>query len=182
MGVDVLLVGPLPTPGIAFITASMRADAGVVISASHNPYQDNGIKFFSRDGFKLPDEIEARIEDLIFTPASIDALRPTAGEVGKAFRIDDAVGRYVVFLKNTFPQELDLVGLKIVLDCANGAAYKVAPAVFAELGAEVIPFGVTPNGTNINAGCGSMHPEVIADAVREHGAHLGIALDGDADR
>jgi phosphoglucosamine mutase len=182
MGVDALLVGPLPTPGIAFLTASMRADAGVVISASHNPYQDNGIKFFARDGFKLPDEVEARLEELVFEPGSIDALRPTASEVGKAFRIDDAVGRYVVFLKNSFPKEFDLVGLKIVLDCAHGAAYKVAPEVFTELGAEVIPYGVKPNGTNINAGCGSMHPEVIAGAVREHGAHLGIALDGDADR
>ncbi|NJC88269.1 MAG: phosphoglucosamine mutase [Desulfuromonas sp.] len=182
MGVDALLVGPLPTPGIAFLTASMRADAGVVISASHNPYQDNGIKFFARDGFKLPDEVEAHLEQLVFTPSSIDELRPTASEVGKAFRIDDAVGRYVVFLKNSFPKEFDLVGLKIVLDCAHGAAYKVAPEVFTELGAEVIPYGVKPNGTNINAGCGSMHPEVIAGAVREHGAHLGIALDGDADR
>jgi phosphoglucosamine mutase len=182
MGVDALLVGPLPTPGIAFLTASMRADAGVVISASHNPYQDNGIKFFARDGFKLPDEVEARLEELVFAPGSIDALRPTAGEIGKAFRIDDAVGRYVVFLKNSFPREFDLVGLKIVLDCAHGAAYKVAPEVFTELGAEVFPYGVKPNGANINAGCGSMHPEVIAAAVREHGAHLGIALDGDADR
>jgi phosphoglucosamine mutase len=181
MGVDVLLVGPLPTPGIAFITASMRADAGVVISASHNPYQDNGIKFFSGDGFKLPDELELKMEDLIFT-GKIDSLRPVASEVGKAFRIDDAVGRYIVFLKNSFPRDLDLKGLKIVLDCANGAAYKVAPSVLQELGAEVIPLGVTPNGTNINAGCGSLHPEVISEAVKEHRAHLGIALDGDADR
>ncbi|MDZ4185292.1 MAG: phosphoglucosamine mutase [Desulfuromonadales bacterium] len=181
MGVDVMLVGPLPTPGIAFITSSMRADAGVVISASHNPYQDNGIKFFSADGFKLPDELELKIEDLIFS-RKIDSLRPTAAEVGKAYRIDDAKGRYVVFLKNTFPRNLDLKGLKIVLDCANGAAYKVAPAVLEELGAEVISLGVSPNGTNINAGCGSMHPEVMAEAVREHRAHLGIALDGDADR
>jgi phosphoglucosamine mutase len=182
MGVDALLVGPLPTPGIAFLTTSMRADAGVVISASHNPYQDNGIKFFARDGFKLPDEVEARLEELVFAPGSIDALRPTADDIGKAFRIDDAVGRYVVFLKNSFPRELDLVGLKIVIDCAHGAAYKVAPEVFTELGAEVIPFGVKPNGANINAGCGSLRPEVIAAAVCEHGAHLGIALDGDADR
>jgi len=182
MGVDALLVGPLPTPGIAFLTASMRADAGVVISASHNPYQDNGIKFFARDGFKLPDDIEARLEELVFDPDAIDALRPTAAEVGKAFRIDDAVGRYVVFLKNSFPREFDLVGLKIVLDCAHGAAYKVAPEVFTELGAEVFSYGVKPNGTNINADCGSLHPEVIARGVREHGAHLGIALDGDADR
>ncbi|HEX9874640.1 MAG TPA: phosphoglucosamine mutase [Deferrimonas sp.] len=181
MGVDVLLVGPLPTPGIAFITSSMRADAGVVISASHNAYQDNGIKFFSADGFKLPDEMELRIEDLIFSK-KIDSLRPTAAEVGKAFRIDDARGRYIVFLKNAFPRDLDLKGLKIVLDCANGAAYKVAPAVLEELGAEVIPLGVSPNGTNINAGCGSLHPGIIAEAVREHRAHLGMALDGDADR
>ena len=181
MGVDVLVVGPLPTPGIANITSSMRADAGVVISASHNAFQDNGIKFFSADGFKLPDEIELRIENLIETN-HIDSLRPIANEVGKAFRIDDAAGRYIVFLKNTFPQEMDLSGLKIVLDCANGAAYKVAPAVFEELGAEVIPLGVKPNGTNINAGCGSLHPEVISKSVMEHRADIGIALDGDADR
>jgi len=181
MGVDVLLVGPLPTPGIAFITSSMRADAGVVISASHNPYQDNGIKFFARDGFKLPDEVELQIEELIDS-ARIDSLRPTADEVGKAFRVDDAIGRYIVFLKNTFPKELDLTGLKIVLDCAHGAAYRVAPAVLEELGAEVYTYGVKPNGININAGCGSTHPEVIAAAVCEHGADLGIALDGDADR
>jgi phosphoglucosamine mutase len=181
MGVDVLLVGPLPTPGIANITSSMRADAGVVISASHNPFQDNGIKFFSRQGIKLPDDMELKIEELIFSN-NIDSLRPIATEVGKAYRIDDAAGRYVVFLKSTFPRELDLVGMKIVLDCANGAAYKVAPAVFEELGAEVIAIGVKPNGTNINDGCGSLHPEIISEAVKKHGADLGIALDGDADR
>ncbi len=181
MGVDVLLVGPLPTPGIAFITASMRADAGVVISASHNPYQDNGIKFFARDGFKLPDQVELAIEDLIFSE-QIDSPRPTANEVGKAFRLDDAMGRYIVFLKHSFPRALDLSGLKIVLDCAHGAAYKVAPAVLEELGADVVSYGVEPNGTNINLDCGSMHPEVISAAVREHRADLGIALDGDADR
>lgn len=181
MGVDVLLVGPLPTPGIANITTSMRADAGVVISASHNPFQDNGIKFFSGDGYKLPDAIELKIEKLLESK-KIDALRPTATEVGKAFRIDDAVGRYVVYLKNTFPSDLDLAGLRIVLDCGNGAAYKVAPAVFEELGAEVISLGVKPNGTNINAGCGSLHPEVISEAVKQHQADIGIALDGDADR
>jgi len=181
MGVDVLLVGPLPTPGIANITSSMRADAGVVISASHNPFEDNGIKFFSRDGFKLPDEVELLMEELIFSKR-IDSLRPTAREVGKAYRIDDAVGRYVVFLKSTFPKDLDLSGLKIVLDCANGAAYRVAPAVLEELGAEVISIGVRPNGTNINAECGSLHPEVMSAAVKLHGADLGIALDGDADR
>jgi len=181
MGVDVLQVGPLPTPGIAYITASMRADAGVVISASHNPFQDNGIKFFYKDGFKLPDKMELKIEDLIFSE-KIDSLRPVATEVGKAYRIDDAVGRYVVFLKSTFPRDLDLVGMKIVLDCANGAAYKVAPAVLEELGAEVITIGVKPNGTNINDGCGSLHPEVMSEAVKIHRADLGIALDGDADR
>ncbi len=181
MGVDVLQVGPLPTPGIANITSSMRADAGVVISASHNAFQDNGIKFFSADGFKLPDELELKIEKLIESK-KIDALRPTATEVGKAYRIEDAAGRYIVFLKNTFPQEMDLSGLKIVLDCANGAAYKVAPAVFEELGAEVIRYGVSPNGTNINAGCGSTCPAVISEAVKLHRADIGIALDGDADR
>lgn len=181
MGVDVLLVGPLPTPGIANITKSMRADAGVVISASHNAFQDNGIKFFSGDGFKLPDEIELKIEKLIESN-QIDSLRPTASEVGKAFRIDDAAGRYIVFLKNTFPQDMDLSGLKIVLDCANGAAYKVAPAVFSELGAEVITVGVSPNGTNINAGCGSLYPQVISEEVKKNRADIGIALDGDADR
>ena len=181
MGVDVLLVGPLPTPGIAFITASMRADAGVVISASHNPYQDNGIKFFARDGFKLPDDLELKIENLLYSE-QVDSLRPTAEEVGKAFRVEDAIGRYIVFLKNTFPRELDLSGLKIVLDCAHGAAYRVAPAVMEELGAQVFAYGVNPDGTNINAGCGSTCPEVISKAVLEHGADLGIALDGDADR
>ncbi|HWI41254.1 MAG TPA: phosphoglucosamine mutase [Verrucomicrobiae bacterium] len=181
MGVDVLLVGPLPTPGIAHITTSMRADAGVVISASHNPFQDNGIKFFSRDGYKLPDEVELKMEELIFSE-KIDSLRPVATEVGKAFRIDDAVGRYIVFLKSSFPKELDLSGLKIVVDCAHGAAYKVAPAVLEELGAKVFPIGISPNGTNINAGCGSLHPELLSEAVKEHRAHVGIALDGDADR
>ena len=181
MGVDVLLVGPLPTPGIAFITTSMRADAGVVISASHNPFYDNGIKIFSNDGFKLPDALEAEIEDLIFSD-SIDSLRPTAKEVGKAYRIEDAVGRYVVFLKNTFPNDLTLDGLKIVLDCANGAAYKVAPAVLEELGAEVVPIGVEPNGENINLDCGALCPQRIGDLVVQEQAHLGMALDGDGDR
>jgi phosphoglucosamine mutase len=180
MGVDVLLVGPLPTPGIAFLAQSMRADAGVVISASHNPFQDNGIKFFSRDGFKLPDEVEAQIEALV--EDGVDGARPTAQEVGKAFRIDDAVGRYVVFLKNTFPRDLTLEGLRIVLDCANGAAYKVAPAVLEELGAELVLIGVRPNGANINQNCGAVHPEGMARAVVENRADLGIALDGDADR
>ncbi len=181
MGADVMLVGPLPTPGIAFVTTSMRANAGVVISASHNPYYDNGIKIFSRDGFKLPDEIEHRIEELIFSN-HLQSLRPTASEVGKAYRIDDAVGRYVVFLKNTFPNDLTLEGLRIALDCANGAAYRVAPAVLEELGAEVMPIGVEPNGENINADCGSLHPEVVTRLVLDKGADIGIALDGDGDR
>lgn len=181
MGVDVLQVGPLPTPGIAYITSSMRADAGVVISASHNPFQDNGIKFFFKDGFKLPDAMELKMESLLES-GKIDKLRPIATEVGKAYRLDDAAGRYVVFLKSTFPKDLDLTGIKIVLDCANGAAYKIAPAVLEELGAEVIIIGNKPNGTNINAGCGSLHPEVMCELVKEHHANLGIALDGDADR
>jgi phosphoglucosamine mutase len=180
MGVDVLLVGPLPTPGIAFITHSMRADAGVVISASHNPFQDNGIKFFSGDGFKLPDDVEAQIEALV--EKGVEGARPMAQEVGKAFRIDDAVGRYVVFLKNTFPRDLSLEGMRVVLDCANGAAYKVAPAVLDELGAEIVLMGARPNGENINANCGAVHPENMSRAVVESRADLGIALDGDADR
>lgn len=181
MGVDVMLVGPLPTPGIAFITSSMRADAGVVISASHNPYQDNGIKFFSRDGFKLPDELEAEIESFIFENNE-PSHRPTASDIGKAYRIDDAIGRYVVFAKNTFPKELTLDGLKIAVDCAHGAAYKVAPEVFYELGAEVFPIGVKPDGENINDGCGSLYPDVAAKLVKEKNADIGIALDGDGDR
>ena len=181
MGADVWLVGPLPTPGIAFITTSMRANAGVVISASHNPYYDNGIKIFSSDGFKLPDEMELRIEELILSN-HLDSLRPTASEVGKAHRIDDAIGRYVVFLKNTFPNNLTLDGLRIALDCANGAAYRVAPTVFEELGAEVIPIGVEPDGENINADCGSLYPDVVSRHVLKKGADIGIALDGDADR
>ena len=181
MGVDVMLVGPLPTPGIAFITSSMRADAGVVISASHNPYQDNGIKFFSRDGFKLPDKLEREIEDFIFKNNE-PSHRPTASDIGKAYRIDDAIGRYVVFAKNTFPKELTLDGLKIAVDCANGAAYKVAPEVFYELGADVFPIGVKPDGENINDRCGSLYPEAVSKLVKEKKADIGIALDGDGDR
>ena len=181
MGADVMLVGPLPTPGIAFITTSMRANAGVVISASHNPYYDNGIKIFSQDGFKLPDEVEQRIEELILSN-HLHSLRPTANAIGKAHRIDDAVGRYVVFLKNTFPNHLTLDGLRIVVDCANGAAYRVAPTVFEELGADVIAIGADPNGENINLECGSLYPENLSQLVLEKGADIGIALDGDADR
>jgi phosphoglucosamine mutase len=181
MGVNVLLVGPLPTPGIAFITTSMRADAGVVISASHNPFQDNGIKIFSKHGFKLPDDEEVIIEDLIFSK-KMDSLRPVAEEVGKAARIDDARGRYIVFLKNTFPKRYTLDGIHIVLDCAHGATYGVAPHVFEELGAKVTSIGVKPDGKNINHQCGALYPGVMADLVRKEGADLGIALDGDGDR
>ena len=181
MGVDALLVGPMPTPGIAFLTSSMRADAGIVISASHNPFQDNGIKFFSHDGFKLPDDFELRMEELIFSDG-LDGHRPTALDLGKAYKIEDSRGRYIVFCKNTFPKDLTLDGLTIALDCANGAAFRVAPAILEELGAEVIPIAVDPDGENINRDCGSLHPEVVVEAVRKRGADLGIALDGDADR
>ncbi len=181
MGVDALMVGPLPTPGIAFITTSMRADAGVVISASHNPYQDNGIKFFSRDGFKLPDEMELAIESFIFDNED-PTHRPTAREVGKAYRLDDAIGRYIVFAKHSFPDELTLEGLTIAVDCANGAAYKVAPAVFEELGARVVKIGVEPNGENINLNCGPLHTEGLKKAVLDSEADVGFAIDGDGDR
>lgn len=178
MGADVQLVGPLPTPGISFLTTSMRADAGIVISASHNAYQDNGIKIFGCDGFKLPDEEEATLEELVFAePPTVDS-----SQIGRSTRIDDATGRYIVFLKNSFPRELTLEGLRIVLDCANGAAYKVAPAVLRELGAEVFTLGVDPDGVNINHKCGSMYPESVAARVRETRADIGICLDGDADR
>ena len=180
-GGEVLLVGPMPTPGMAFLTAAMRCDAGVMISASHNPYEDNGIKFFSRDGFKLDDAIEQRIENLIASGA-LEGARAESEEIGTAHRIDDASGRYVVFLKNTFPREFTLDGLRVVLDCANGAAYKVGPTVLAELGAEVFSLAVDPNGRNINEGVGSLHPEHAVARVREVRADLGIALDGDADR
>jgi len=181
MGVDVLICGPLPTPAISQLTVSMRADAGAVISASHNPYQDNGIKFFSRDGFKLPDEIEMKIEELIAND-ELHHLRPTATNIGKAFRIEDAGGRYVVFAKSTFPKDLTLEGLTIVVDCGHGAAYRVAPSVLQELGAKVITIGAEPDGKNINKGFGALHPETMCKAVVKTGAALGIALDGDADR
>ena len=181
MGVDVLQVGPIPTPGMAFLTVDMRCDAGVMISASHNPYEDNGIKFFAHDGFKLPDEIERRIEELVGS-VELENLRASAEEVGRARRIDDALGRYIVFLKKTFPAEQTLEGLRVVLDCANGAAYKVGPLILEELGAEVFALGVEPNGRNINDGCGAVHPDFLARRVRELRADVGIALDGDADR
>jgi phosphoglucosamine mutase len=182
MGVDVLLVGPLPTPGIAFITSSMRADAGIVISASHNPYEYNGIKIFGNDGFKLPDETEKYMEELILSGEIERLPKPPASEIGRARRIDDAQGRYIVYLKNTFPRDLTLEGLKIVIDCAHGAAYRVAPTVFEELGAEVILTGDRPNGKNINRDCGALYPEHMAEVTREQKANAGFALDGDADR
>ena len=181
MGVDPVLVGPMPTPGIAFLTRDLRADAGVAISASHNSFQDNGIKFFGPDGFKLPDEAEAEIEDLVFGD-EIDRMRPTAGGIGRAYRIDDADGRYNVFLKQVVPKDLVFDGLRVVIDTANGAAYKIAPVVLRELGAEVIAIGDAPDGLNINEGCGALHTHVLAERVMREGADLGIALDGDADR
>jgi phosphoglucosamine mutase len=181
MGVDVLLLGPLPTPGIAFTTRSMRADAGIVISASHNPYQDNGIKIFSRDGFKLSDTLEAEIEMLVTTD-HINDIRPTADNVGKAQRIDDAIGRYIEFCKNTFPDDLTLDGLRIVLDCANGATYKVAPIIFSELGAAVTAIHDKPDGKNINQACGSQFTDDLKAQVRETRADVGLAFDGDGDR
>jgi phosphoglucosamine mutase len=182
MGVDVLLVGPLPTPGIAFLTRSMRADAGVVISASHNPFEDNGIKFFSREGFKLDDDTECRIEELVFDDAALTHFRAAGGDIGKATRIDDAIGRYLVFLKTCVPRTLTFESLKIVIDCANGAAYKVGPEVLTELGADVVAMGVEPDGVNINAGCGATHLDKLRETVTRTGANIGIALDGDADR
>jgi phosphoglucosamine mutase len=182
-GADVMLVGPLPTPGIAFITSSMRADAGVVISASHNPYQDNGIKIFAADGFKLPDEVEVDLERRMEAIARGNGdAHAEPGAIGKAVRIDDAVGRYVQFLKHAFPKERTLDGIKVVVDCANGAAYATAPQVFQELGADVEEFNVWPDGRNINYNCGALHPENMAAEVRISGAQIGIALDGDADR
>ncbi|MBA4397340.1 MAG: phosphoglucosamine mutase, partial [Syntrophus sp. (in: bacteria)] len=181
MGGHPYLVGVLPTPGIAFIAHSMRADAGIVISASHNPYQDNGLKIFSGNGFKLTDEEEETIEDLILNKKLRDIL-PAAKGMGKAFRMDDVQGRYIVFLKNTFPRNLSMEGMKIVLDTANGAAYRVAPAAFTELGAEVDVIHNNPNGLNINDKCGSQHTEDLRKRVVASGAAVGLAFDGDADR
>ena len=181
MGVDVLFIGPLPTPGVAYATRSLRADAGIVITASHNPYTDNGIKFFRADGYKLDDKIEGAIEHLVFT-GEIENVRPSAGEIGKAVRIDDALGRYIEYAKASFPRGLTLEGVKIVLDCGHGAAYKSSPCVLRELGADVVVFNNHPDGKNINENCGSMHPETMCQKVVECGAHIGIAHDGDADR
>ncbi len=181
LGVDVFLIGPLPTPGVAYITRSLRADAGIVLSASHNPYEDNGIKFFRHDGYKLDDTVERRIEDIVFS-GEIENIRPTATKIGKATRIDDAIGRYVEFAKRSFPRELTLESLRVAVDCANGAAYKSTPWILRELGADIAVFHDAPNGTNINADCGSTYPAQIQKLVRETGAHVGITHDGDADR
>jgi len=181
MGVDVLFIGPLPTPGVAYVTRSLRADAGIVITASHNPYDDNGIKFFRADGYKLDDKIEFEIESLVFS-GGIENIRPTADEVGKAVRIDDALGRYIEHAKASFPRGLTLEGMRIVVDCAHGAAYKSTPCVLRELGADVIAYGNQPDGKNINKDCGSMHPNLLSQKIWEHRADLGIAHDGDGDR
>jgi phosphoglucosamine mutase len=181
LGVDVLLIGPLPTPGVAYITRSLRADAGIVLSASHNPYEDNGIKFFRRDGYKLDDDIERQIEGLVFS-GEIESVRPTAAKIGRATRIDDALGRYVEYAKRSVPRQFTLENMRVVADVANGAGYKSTPCALRELGAEVTVAHNTPNGRNINRNCGSTHPEEIQRLVKESGAHVGISNDGDADR
>ncbi len=180
VGMDVVLLGPLPTPAVAMLTRSLRADLGVMISASHNPYEDNGIKLFGPDGYKLSDQAESAIEAHMENGLSAHLVAPS--RLGRARRLDDAVGRYIEYTKNTFPRGLRLDGLKIVVDCANGAAYKVAPTILWELGAEVVPLGISPDGFNINKGCGSLATDALRSQVVAHGAHLGIALDGDADR
>jgi phosphoglucosamine mutase len=181
LGVDVLIIGPLPTPGVAYITRALRADAGIVLSASHNSYEDNGIKFFRHDGYKLDDQVEQRIEQLVFA-GEVDSIRPTAGKIGRAARIDDAVGRYVEFAKASFSRGMSLEEMRVAVDVANGAAYKSTPCVLRELGAEVIIAHNEPNGMNINAQCGSTHPREIQRLVKESGADIGITHDGDADR
>ncbi len=181
LGVDVLVIGPLPTPGVAYITRSLRADAGIVLSASHNAYEDNGIKFFRHDGYKLDDKIEQQIEQLVFS-GEIDSVRPTAGNIGRATRIDDALGRYVEFAKASFPRGMSLEKMRIAVDVANGAAYKSTPCILRELGADLIVTHDAPNGTNINAECGSTHPSEIQRIVKENGVEVGITHDGDADR
>ncbi|HEY5597954.1 MAG TPA: phosphoglucosamine mutase, partial [Kiloniellales bacterium] len=180
VGMDAVLLGPLPTPAVAMLTRSLRGDLGVMISASHNPYEDNGIKLFGPDGYKLSDDIERAIEARIGNGG--DGGLAAADQLGQARRLDDAVGRYIEFVKNTFPKGLRLDGLKIAVDCANGAAYRVAPKVLYELGAEVVPIAVAPDGFNINKDCGAVKPEAMQQAVVAHGADLGLALDGDADR
>jgi phosphoglucosamine mutase len=181
MGMNVILVGPLPTPGIAFATRSLRVDAGIVISASHNPYDDNGIKFFSSDGFKLPDSAEADIEKAMYTK-TLEKIRPEGSGIGRARRVDDVAGRYIEYVKATFPKGKTLDGMRIVVDCSNGSAYKITPTVLTELGADVIPIGDKPDGLNINVNCGTSYPETVQKAVLEYRADIGIAHDGDADR
>lgn len=181
MGMNVVLVGPMPTPGIAFVTRSLRVDAGVVISASHNPYDDNGIKFFSSSGFKLPDATESEIEKIMFS-AELEKIRPEGAGIGKAVRVDDASGRYIEYVKSTFPKGRTLEGIKVVIDCSNGSAYKITPTVLSELGADVIAIHAKPDGININANCGATHPDAMQKAVLEYKADIGIAHDGDADR
>ncbi len=181
MGTNVVLVGPMPTPGIAFATRSLRVDAGIVISASHNPFDDNGIKFFSSNGLKLPDGIEREIEDAVFSE-KLERIRPHGAGIGKAFRVDDAAGRYIEYVKATFPKGKTLEGIKIVVDCANGSNYKITPLVLGELGADVVAINDKPDGQNINARCGSTHPENMQRAVLGHKADVGIAHDGDGDR
>jgi phosphoglucosamine mutase len=181
LGVDVLIIGPLPTPGVAYITRALRADAGIVLSASHNSYEDNGIKFFRHDGYKLDDQVEQKIEQLVFA-GEVDSIRPTAGKIGRAARIDDALGRYVEFAKASFSRGMSLEEMRVAVDVANGAAYKSTPCVLRELGADVIIAHNEPNGMNINAQCGSTHPREIQRLVKESGADVGISHDGDADR
>ena len=181
LGVDVLIIGPLPTPGVAYITRALRADAGIVLSASHNSYEDNGIKFFRHDGYKLDDQVEQKIEQLVFA-GEVDSIRPTAGKIGRAARIDDALGRYVEFAKASFSRGMSLEEMRVAVDVANGAAYKSTPCVLRELGADVIIAHNEPNGMNINAQCGSTHPQEIQRLVKENGADVGITHDGDADR
>ena len=180
VGVDVFLLGPIPTPAVGFLTRSMRADVGVMISASHNPYEDNGIKLFGPDGFKLSDAVESDIQALVMAPS--DLILAEAAAIGRAQRLDDVQGRYIEAVKASAPRGLDLSALKVVVDCANGAAYKLAPTVLVELGAQVIRVGVSPDGFNINGNCGSTHPGVLQEQVVAHHAHIGIGLDGDADR
>ena len=182
VGFDVIQIGPMPTPAIAFLTENMRCDAGIMISASHNPYYDNGIKFFDAEGNKLNREEEEQIEKIFQNENAIEEAQATGKQIGKSKRIDDVIGRYIVHIKNSFPKKLTLSGMRIVIDCANGAGYIVGPTILQELGAEVVVIGNTPDGFNINEGCGAMHPENLAKVVLDKRADIGIALDGDADR
>ena len=182
VGYDVIQVGPMPTPAIAFLTEDMRCDGGIMISASHNPYEDNGIKFFNRFGFKLGEEAEEEIEKIFNDTAGLEQYLKSGLEIGSSRRIDDVVGRYIVQIKNSFPKDLNLQGTRVVLDVSNGAAYRVAPTIFQELGADIVVLNDEPNGFNINEQCGALHPQGLAKAVRQYRADVGFALDGDADR